>query len=128
MGSKGQQPLTHRNVVPSPMACRAGSRQHQGQCLSWAPNSRVDRPGATVWLCASETHSQAGNRDSLKSGKEKPDQMCCSFEEPSFLGTVGQRKAVGEAAKHLLWGQGRDPGTMSASTWASGAEGLQTWC
>lgn len=91
MGSNGQQPLTDAQEC-GPIS---HGMQHQGQCLSGAPNSRVDRPGATVRLCASETHSQAGNRDSLKPSKEKPDPLCCSFEEPSFYGHCRPKEGCG---------------------------------
>lgn len=43
-GSRRQLPLLPRNVVPSPTACRAGSRRPQGQCPSWAPSH-----GLTGW-------------------------------------------------------------------------------
>lgn len=31
-----------------------------------------------------------------KQGKKKPDQMCCSFEEPSFSGHCGSKDREGE--------------------------------
>lgn len=71
-----------------------------------------------------------GTRIPRNQARKRQTRCAAPSKSSAFLGTVGQRQAVEEAAKHLpLGGVGRvrvgTLGPMSASTWASSAEGCR---
>lgn len=82
---------------------QSGLQPARGQCLIGAPSSCVDQSRAGQSSCVHLRLLRQGTGLPRRRIKEKPDQMCCSFEGPSFSGHCGQRTGCAGEAEHLSW-------------------------